>query len=256
MDWPVAELPQKIGSDQVHVWSWDLAIIGPDSPAHAALLDPQELERMNRFHFEGDRSRFLLSHANMRRILGGYLGEPPERISLLSNRFGKPELSAAEAAGRMAPPPLRFNLSHSRTVALLAVSLDVEVGVDVEDIRPIEPEIAKSFFSAMEISALAQLEGDSWLQGFYHCWTRKEAILKAEGVGLNLPLADFDVSLTPGGPPELLGSRPPAKLRHPWKLHDLSPAAGTIGALAMSRSQAAVACYRLGENVQGTQKNL
>jgi hypothetical protein len=66
------------------------------------------------------------------------------------------------------------------------------VGVDVEEVKPIEPEVADTHFSASELSDLSGLQGDAWLSGFYRCWTRKEAILKAEGVGLHRALDSFD----------------------------------------------------------------
>jgi 4'-phosphopantetheinyl transferase len=87
------------------------------------------------------------------------------------------------------------------------------------------------------------LRGDAWLTGFYRCWTRKEAILKAEGVGLNVALHAFDVSLLPDEPPELLQTREPAHFHYPWSLYDASPASGTIGALATPYSQAKIARF-------------
>jgi len=113
--------------------------------------------------------------------------------------------------------------------------------VDVEDVRPIEPEVADSHFSASERSQLNQLQGDAWLLGFYRCWTRKEAILKAEGVGLSRPLDSFDVSLLPDEAAKLLGTR--SQFSYPWRLHDLLPSAGTIGAVATVQLQTKVTCF-------------
>ena len=104
--------------------------------------------------------------------------------------------------------------------------------------------MAENHFSPTELAALSSLEGEAWLEGFYHCWTRKEAILKAEGVGLNLPLYSFDVSLIPGLPAKLLGVRPPAVFRHPWTLHNLATPLGTVAALAAGSLQAEVLCFR------------
>lgn len=250
--WPIAHAPQPFVPDSVHVWAWTFDSLGVDSAAvalaaHTALLDEEEADRFLRFHFDRDRGRFALSHANMRRILGAYLGQSPESIRFVSNRYGKPELAGEQARGSALLKPLRFNLSHSQSVGLLALAPGIEVGVDVEDIRPIEPEVARSTFSTAELSDLARLDGDAWLGGFYHCWTRKEAIVKAEGVGLSLPLTAFDVSLAPGSPAQLLAARPPLALRHPWKLHDLPLTAGLPGvaAVAVADPHASVACFRL-----------
>lgn len=243
--WPPVRAPQKIAAEQIHVWGWLLDSCfdsAGQAKSQIRLLDAKELERFHRFHFECDRARFAFAHANVRRILGAYLDREPEHILFSANTFGKPEL-VTEAQTRT----LHFNLSHSRSVALLAVSIDTELGVDVEDLRPIEPEVAESHFSPTELAALSSLEGEAWLQGFYHCWTRKEAILKAEGVGLNLPLYSFDVSLIPGLPAKLLGVRPPAVFHHPWTLHNLATPLGTVAALAAGSLHAEVRCFRFGD---------
>jgi 4'-phosphopantetheinyl transferase len=242
LTWPAAEAPQRIVPEQIHVWAWPLN--DPNAADDAALLDTEERTRFTRFRFDRDRFRFAVAHANMRRILGAYLRSPLESIGYHNNAFGKPELAGSEAGG-VSVPSLYFNLSHTQSIALLALSLDAEVGIDVEDLHAIEPEVAESHFSARELSDLASLDGDGWLRGFYHCWTRKEAILKAEGVGLNIPLDAFDVSLLPGAPAELLDARPAAALRHRWTLHNLSPTQDTVAALAAGSAHAHVCCFTL-----------
>jgi 4'-phosphopantetheinyl transferase len=193
------------------------------------ILSDFERERTARYRFSPDQVRYSVSHANMRRILGKYLNRNPEALLFREGPGGKPELEPV-------PAPLRFNLSHSRSLGVLAVALDLEVGVDVEDIRPIEADVAKRFFSASEYASLTKLSGQQWLDAFYRCWTRKEAIIKAEGVGLRMPLDSFDVSLLDDEPAKLLDARPNAKLTAQWNLHHLSVAAGTMGALAVDRA--------------------
>jgi 4'-phosphopantetheinyl transferase len=197
------------------------------------MLDRQELERMHRFHFPSLRESYAVNHGNLRRILGAYLKCSPQAIGFHANRFGKPEL-VDEAT-------LNFSLSHSKSVAVLAVAHGQPIGVDVEDVRPIESDVAEAHFSATELADLRQLRGDAWLRGFYRCWTSKEAILKAEGVGLNRALASFDVALLPNQPPALRGTR--ERFSYPWKLHDLSPSPGAIGALATAQPRVKLACF-------------
>ena len=221
--------------DEVHLWAWLLEPATVDLPAHVEILTATNLQRMHGFHFAPDRLRYAVAHANLRRILGGYLQRPPEKICFAANRFGKPELADEERSS------LHFNLSHTRSIAVLAVAQGQPVGVDVEDVRPIEPEAAAAHFSAAELSDLGTLHGDAWLAGFYRCWTRKEAILKAEGVGLHRALDSFDVGLLLDEPAELLATR--ECFSHPWKLHHLSPAPGTIGALATAQSEPRLACF-------------
>ena len=236
-DWPTVAPPRAIAAGQTHVWAWRLDPSPGPADADTETLDARELERYHRFHFQRDRVRFAITHRNMRSILGAYLEITPSQISYRISPYGKPELTGA---------PLHFNLSHSRSTAVLAISPDTPLGVDVEDVKPIEPEVAEKYFSPREQAALAALDGDAWLAGFYRCWTRKEAILKAEGLGLNLPLSCFDVSLAAGEPAKLLDVRPPARFHYPWTLYDLATSAGTMAALATGSPQANVACFYLG----------
>src|SRR5271155_3587583 len=156
--------------DEVQVWAWPLDPVPVDQSADVALLDPAELQRMNSFYFAPDRARYAVSHSNLRRILGACLKRPPQKVAFRANRFGKPEL-LGEA------PSIRFSLSHSHSIGVLAVTRSGPIGVDVEDVKPIEPEVAIAHFSAAELLDLGRLRGDAWLNGFYRCWTRKEAVL-------------------------------------------------------------------------------
>ncbi len=234
LTWPASGILTAISADEVHLWAWPLETVAEDLSAHIEILEPAELERMRRFHFVADRERYAVAHANLRRILGGYLQQPAKAISFRANRFGKPELADKASS-------LHFSLSHSKSIAVLAVGQELPLGVDVEDVRPIEPEVAATHFSAIELSHLSQLTGDAWLGGFYRCWTRKEAILKAEGVGLHRALDSFDVGLLPDAPAELLGTR--MRFSYPWKLYDASPAPGTMGALATALGEARISCF-------------
>jgi 4'-phosphopantetheinyl transferase len=234
LNWPASGIRGAIAPEEVHLWAWHLEPVPVDLAAHIELLDQEELRRLNGFRFAQDRGRYAVAHANLRRILGGYCECPPAEIRFRANRFGKPELADES-------PSLHFSLSHSQCIAVLAVAQGPPVGVDVEEVKPIEPEVADAHFSASELAHLRGLHGDAWLIGFYRCWTCKEAILKAEGVGLYRALDSFDVALLPDEPAEVLGTRQP--FSYPWKLYDLSPASGTAGALATAHSNARLACF-------------
>lgn len=193
---------------------------------------------MSRLRFAADRDRYLCSHRNMRVLLAGYCGCAPEEVAFETNEFGKPALRGTEGNGTV-----RFNLSHSEEIGMLAVTRVGEIGADVECIRPIEREVAEAHFSAGELAELQTLAETEWLAGFFRCWTRKEAILKAEGCGLNLPLAGFDVSLIPGQRAVLRAVGPGVKMRSDWKLEHVEPAAGFVGAVAVGGSFARVRCF-------------
>lgn len=231
--WPPARPPASMAEGEVHLWAWTFDRNGEPAPEDLRILNDFERGRTARFKFSVDQVRYSVCHANVRRILASYLDQPPESLAFRDAFGGKPELNGETTR-------LRFNLSHSRTVAALAVALEMDVGVDVEDVRPIEADVAKRYFSPTEFASLATLSGQSWLDAFYRCWTRKEAILKAEGVGLRIPLDAFDVSLLADEPAALLAARPKAKLTAQWNLHHLSIAEATMGALAVANPSAKI----------------
>lgn len=198
---------------------------------------------MERFHFVRDQERFAVCHGNLRHILGSYLQLQPSLLQFSQNRYGKPVISQLPRSAA-----LNFNLSHTKGLALLGVARGMEIGLDVEQIQPIEAEVATQYFSPCELITLGQLEESAWLHGFYNCWTRKEAILKAEGVGLNVRLDAFDVSLAPDALPELIAHRPSAGLKTEWILSALKPSPDAVAALATSRAPVEVSCWQLAGN--------
>jgi 4'-phosphopantetheinyl transferase len=200
--------------DQVDVWR-----ISPDlSPASVKLLEStlsaDESRRAARFHFPADRDRYIAAHGCLRDILARYLGCEPAQLTFSTNKYGKPALIGHD---------LEFNLSHSGDFALVAVTQGRRTGVDVEGIRS-EMEIerlASRFFSPREVSELAALPPEQRITGFFNCWTRKEAYIKARGLGLSLPLDSFDVSLAPDEPAFLHATRPDEQEAAGWTLLSL-----------------------------------
>lgn len=155
-------------------------------------LSGDERERARRFVFSRDRDRYVAAHVALRQILAGPASQPAAQLHFAAGRFGKPAL--ANAAG------LRFNLSHSQGVGLIALSEQAELGVDVELVRPMRDAIALAadHFDAAEREALAALAaGPARDLAFFRCWTRKEACLKAAGVGLGLDTRRFHVGIAP-----------------------------------------------------------
>ncbi len=225
------------GPDEVHVWR--VALEGEPRLAErlGAWLAPAERARADRFRFPRDAGRFVIARGRLREILGGYLGLSPERVPLEIGPFGKPRLPdpAHEA--------LRFNLSHSGTLALVAVTGAREVGVDLERMVPelASEDVAVRFFSAWEVQALGRLPTAERVRGFFNCWTRKEAYLKARGVGLALPLDGFAVTLAPGEPARFVEADEPEEAAR-WGLRALEPEADFVGALAVEGGAGRVLC--------------
>jgi 4'-phosphopantetheinyl transferase len=225
--WTRGPLFPLLGENECHVWKIDLRC---EMTAEMNVsLSRDEHDRAARLHLEKDRERFRTARASLRLILGRYLGLAPASLTFAQTEYGKAFLTNAEADG------LLFNLSLSRDIALLAVSRDREVGIDVEFMRPdfATCEVAELFFSVAEVYTLSGLDSDVRTQAFFNCWTRKEAYIKARGEGRSLPLESFDVSLAPGLPVALLRSQfGPSELSR-WDLTELFPAPEYAAALAI-----------------------
>jgi 4'-phosphopantetheinyl transferase len=196
----------------------------------AAALSADEVARADRFHFAQDRNRFIAARSLLRSIISRYLSCTSGEIRFAYQANGKPQLACPVSV----TPNLRFNLSHSADAAVYAISRGNDVGVDIELIRPEVPwaEVAMSFFAPGEIARLYQLPAELRAVGFFNCWTRKEAYVKACGEGLSLPLDGFEVSLAPNEVPALLSAHDPNELGR-WNLFEISPPQGFAGALAI-----------------------
>jgi 4'-phosphopantetheinyl transferase len=204
-------------------------------------LSDTERRRAERFHFDRDRDRFIARHGLLRRILASYLGIAPARISLANESRGKPVL-----ADSTAQDPLHFNLTHSDGLALFAVSRLAPVGIDVERVKPIPDadQVAARFFSPQENVALHTLPGAQMVEGFFNCWTRKEAYLKATGEGIANSLPEVEVSLAPSGAAQLLCVSGDIREAARWTIHPLVPAPGWVGALAVKARDVTPVCRR------------
>ncbi len=191
---------------QLHAWLVALDLPDDQVAGLAGLLDATELAAANRFAFEADRRRHIVAHAALRDILSRYTGIPLEALAFESGPQGKPFLAEG-----LSPVPPSFNLAHGGELALVGVAAAGDVGVDIELRRPIPDldALARRVLSAAEQDQLASLCAGDRLDGFLAAWTRKEAVVKAIGVGLQLPLDAFDVRLDPSGAAELLAMRAP-----------------------------------------------
>ena len=139
---------------------------------------------------------------------------------------------------------LEFNLSHTENWAALAVSKDAPVGLDIQQYRYVEPEVAERFFSPAEILELGSLSPSEWEDGFFRCWTRKEAIIKGIGRGLSIGLETFDVSLSPDKRAQIRRFSQSVNVVRDWSIHHLDFAENRVGALAVNSFQRSVSIIR------------
>jgi 4'-phosphopantetheinyl transferase len=228
-------LPQ----DEIHVWRFDLNLAASDRERLRRIISREERERADRFHFEADQRRSIIGRGCLRLLLGEILHLPADGLQFEYDEFGKPRLMPVKG------PLLQFNVTHSGELILIAITIGRAVGIDVERIRTDfdVDEIATRFFSANERKVLASLDGRAKSEAFFACWTRKEAYLKARGVGLSAALDQFDVSLLRGEEPRLLATRfDPAEAAQ-WRLRALNPSADYAAALAARGSDWKLECW-------------
>jgi 4'-phosphopantetheinyl transferase len=209
--WSSPPTPLDLQRQQVDVWRVRMKLGLDELSQFEGMLSQEEVERAARFHFPADRDHFVAAHGCLRDVLARYLGCQPAQVTFAVDQYGKPILRDHE---------LEFNLSHSGDFALIAVTRESRIGVDVERIRQgiSSHVIAQQYFSKAEVAELQALPLEQREKAFFTCWTRKEAYIKAQGLGLSLPLESFDVSLTPNEPAVLRATRPDPEDASRWTL--------------------------------------
>ena len=227
--------------DDVHVWCASL-----DQPASglqwlAQTLSADERVRAERFYFEQDGMRFIVGRGLLRIILGYYLGIEPSELRFCYSSRGRPTLAETTGGNR-----IRFNLAHSLGLALYAVTLGREIGVDLECIRIIDKteQIVDRFFSDREKAVFRALPLNKKYEAFFTYWTCKEAYLKACGEGLSQPLDQIDVLLVPGEPTRLLSIKGDVREASRWSLQELRPASGFAAALVVEGHSYCLSCWQ------------
>jgi 4'-phosphopantetheinyl transferase len=217
---PAPTGPLRLDGSKVHAWCVSLEPPPGCVEQLAQLLSEDERLKAERFHFDRDRRRSIVARGVLRLLLGRYLEVSAREIGFCYGSHGKPGL-----AEPFSTSGLEFNLAHSHEMAVYAFALERQVGIDVEYARPLSDleSLARHSFSPRETAVLLALPPAQHLEGFYNCWTRKEAYIKAIGLGLSQALDQFDVSLVPGQPARLLNiDGDPGQAAH-WSLHALPP---------------------------------
>jgi len=218
----------SLQENEVHLWRLYLDKLAVDENRWRALLSQDEITRADRFHFESDRQNFTATRALLRILLAAYVACDPKELTFLYGEREKPSLAPPLGGGQV-----EFNVSHSGARALIAIARGRAVGVDLEQIRDNldHQALAKRFFSPTEQSALSALDASEQCIGFFRCWTRKEAYIKAHGSGLALPLNAFDVSISSGEQNALLATRPDASQAALWSICAVDAGQGYEAAL-------------------------
>ncbi len=239
--WDFPPKTLMLPNNAVHVWRASLNA----SPSYLHTLESKltadERARAERFYFQKHREHFIAGRGLLRNILSRYLDREPDQLRFCYNSYGKPALIEETDTERLC-----FNLSHSHGIALYAITRGREIGIDIEYFRPdVEAEkLAERFFSPREVTVLRALPEHLRKEGFFNCWTRKEAYIKAEGKGLSIPLNAFDVSLIPGEPAALLRTQKHPQEAACWSLQALNPVPSYAAALAVKGHDWELKCWR------------
>lgn len=230
----VFELP----ASTIHVWTVKIHSADKLDGLLEDILTREEARRANGIAFGPLRHAFVVVHGALRHLLSRYLDLCPGDVRITYGSHGKPTLASRR--------DLQFNLTHSGELAAIAITSGCEVGIDLEAIRPTPDllRVADSVFRAEEAAEIRSLPPYLRAQGFFHCWVRKEACIKATGAGLSTPLNSFSVTAQPNftAGPVFPGKRDCA--RDPWNLYNLPLAPDYAGALAHSGSPRTIRAFQ------------
>jgi 4'-phosphopantetheinyl transferase len=231
--WTTSPQNPAIEPGWVHIYHLTLDLPSDRLSKLAAILSEDEHLRAMRYLREIDQRRFIAARGQIRSILAVYLGMAPGELHFIYNPYGKPSLSESE---------LRFNLSHSDGIGLLGVAFDQEIGIDVERLnRPVDySNIIRRFFAPGEIAEFFSLPDADKPRAFCSGWTRKEAFLKALGMGMSFKLDGFEVNLTQNRPGQLISHE------QGWSLYNIDPGEGYVAALVVEREIKGIRYWKWG----------
>ncbi|HTL71825.1 MAG TPA: 4'-phosphopantetheinyl transferase superfamily protein [bacterium] len=222
---------------EIHLWRISLASQLDEDIRLKKLLSSEELDQAGCYRFVRDQRRFIIRRAVLRQLLAACLATSPLAVRLELGVHGKPIVSGQADGG-----DLRFNCSHSGDWALVALARGIELGVDLEQHQPMSDaaDVAKKFFTTAEINELNHLPSALKTAGFFNCWTRKEAFVKALGLGLSYPLNRFVVSLSPEKPAALLAVTDDPAALEKWSMISLKVVPEYSAALVFEGKSAAL----------------
>jgi 4'-phosphopantetheinyl transferase len=226
----LVDIEYLLDHSKIDIWCFSLS----ENKTTTRLLNSEELARANRFHFAQHRRRFINSRNVLKYVLSKYTDISASAIEFDFNAHGKPLLSNR--------PHITFNLSHSEDLALLAVGYHHPLGVDLEYFSERDYlGIAKHIFSIREIDTLQQLSPNLLPMGFFNLWAKKEALIKACGIGLSYPTEQFDLPVLYSDNTELIDP----VFKQSWKISAFMPEVLCSAALCFHPSITSFNYYRL-----------
>ncbi len=219
----------SVSDNEIHIWRVGLNVDSRVVKRLERLLSTEELGRLDRLRLPDDKRRFAVRRGILKTVLSAYTDIPGGQLRFGLGRHGKPDI---RCSSQFDVP--YFNTSSSADLALIAISAARPVGIDLEYIRPIDDilAIADRFFAKPEQKGLMVLPEELRFCGFYRIWTSKEAIIKADGAGLSMPLDSFVVDFDPRRPPRLISTAQKFQGPENLALYELDPGDNFSAALA------------------------
>lgn len=230
--WQTAPAALEVSADHVDIWLASTALAGEQLRAYRESLSQAELDRAKKFKSDSRYREYVVTRGLLRQVLAGVIGLDLAGVDFPDGAHGKPGLGSSPGGKTIA-----FNVSHSHGLALVALTLEGRLGVDLEKIRP-EVEwrsLAQHYFSDAEVQVLDRYAEDTGLKAFYTCWTRKEAFVKALGAGISYGLKEFDVSIDPHEDCATLTLRNQDEDATRWLIKNIPVPASHVAALALDR---------------------
>lgn len=215
----------KLSENEIHIWLVDLETQLQNLKAYWSYLSKIEQSRAIKFRFESHKNNYIIRTGILRILLSNHLMCQPNEIEFEVGEFGKPKLNNST---------LTFNLSHSKSKALIALTQNIEIGIDLEyiDASIDAKTIAIHFFSNDEMKQLYTLNNENLADEFFNIWSKKEAFIKAIGTGLTYPLDAFDVSLDTLEKKALTRIKNSTKEAQKWNLFSIKTFNNYAGAIA------------------------
>ncbi|AFY71226.1 phosphopantetheine-protein transferase [Thalassoporum mexicanum PCC 7367] len=244
---------EQLDDRAIHVWRAELNLPIDKIAGFKNLLSADELARADRLKIPQRCDRFIAGRGILRILLGYYLNQSPQQIEFKYGNRGKPYLNFGqenhsqnsqqrlEASTRRSQNlELYFNLAHSNDLALYAFSYANELGIDLEKVRPMPhaDRLAKRFFAESEYTVMQSLPAVDRQEVFFKTWTRKEAYLKAVGVGI-VQLKQVELNIAPDLPAKILSIQGDRQIAQRWQLADLAIDPGFAAAIAIESSKLA-----------------
>jgi 4'-phosphopantetheinyl transferase len=236
ISWRKPDGDLNLSRNECHIWAINLDQGGECVRRLTRYLSPTEARKASQFYGEIDQHRYTVGRSLLKILLGIYTGVEPDKLELQTRKAGKPYLPNID---------LQFSKTASGSFGLIAITLEINVGVDIEKIKKLDEaaQLIKSAFSNSEHLAFQKMPPSKRSRAFFRGWTRKEAIVKALGTGLGIAPDQFTVSLDPSPAYEFNIPGIPAELPANWTLRSWSPAADYQAAIAIRSSNVALSFY-------------